>query len=115
MITGFIRKEFGLSVGQTRVGNALATVCPRNHQQRRKGPFRQVNPIPYRADCFGHKMHFDQNGKLVMYGVTHVVTVDGHSRFIAGAYTMPMKNNLVTYEEIFRYVSRMNKLCRICP
>ena len=65
-MTGFIRKKFGLSVGQNRVGNALATVCPRNHQQRREGTFRQVNPIPYRADYFGHKMHFDQNEKLVM-------------------------------------------------
>ena len=114
-MTGFIRKEFGLSVGQSRVGNALATVCPRNHQQRREGTFRHVNPIPYCDDCFGHKMLFDQNEKLVMYGVTHVVAVDGHSRFIAGAYTMPVKNNLVIYEEVFRYVSGMNKLCRTCP
>ena len=115
MITGFIRNEFGLSVGQNRVGNVLVIACPRNHQQRREGTFRQVNPIPYRADYFGHKMHFDQNEKLVMYGVTHVVAIDGHSRFIAGAYTMPVKNNLVIYEEVFRYVSGMNKLCRICP
>ena len=50
MMTGFIRKEFGLSVEQNRVGNALATVFPRNNQQRREGTFRQVNPIPYRAD-----------------------------------------------------------------
>ena len=74
-MTGFIRKEFGLSVGQNQVGNALATVCPRNHQQRRKGAF----PVPYRADCFSHKMHFDQNEKLVMYEVTHVIAIDGHS------------------------------------
>ena len=114
-MTGFIRKEFGLSLGQNRVGNALATVCPRNHQQRREGTFRQVNPIPYCADCFGHKMHFDQNEKLAMYRVAHVVATDGHSRFITGAYTMPVKNKLVIYEEVFRYVSRMNKLCRICP
>ena len=49
-------------------------------------------------------MHFDQNEKLVMYGVTDVMVIDGHSRFIAGAYTMPVKNNLVIYEEVFRYV-----------
>ena len=60
-------------------------------------------------------MHFDQNEKLVMYGVTDVMVIDGHSRFIAGAYTMPVKNNLVIYEEVFRYVSGMNKLCRTCP
>ena len=89
--------------------------CPSNHQQKKEGTFCQVNPIPYRAYYFGHKMHFDQNEKLVMYGVTHVVSVDGHSRFITGAYTMPMKNNLVIYEDVFRYVSRMNKLYRIYP
>ena len=77
-MTGFIRKEFGLSVGQNRVGNALATVCPRNHQQRREGTFRQINPIPYRADYFGHKIHFDQNEKLVMYRVSLVVAIDCH-------------------------------------
>ena len=60
-------------------------------------------------------MRFDQNEKLGMYGVTYVVAIDGHSRFIAGAYTMPVKSNLVIYEEVFRYVSGMNKLCRICP
>ena len=38
-------------------------------------------------------MHFDQNAKLGMYGVTHVVAIDGHSIFIAGTYTMPVKNN----------------------
>ena len=93
----------------------MAAFCPRNHQQRREGTFCQVNPIPYCADFFGHKMHFDQNEKLVMYGVTHVVAIDGHFLFIAGAYTIPVKSNLVIYEEVFRYVSRMNKLCKICP
>ena len=80
-MTGFIGKEFGLFVGQNQVGNALATVCPRNHQQRREGTFHQFHPIPYRADYFGHKKHFDQNEKLAMYGVTPVVATDGHSRF----------------------------------
>ena len=50
-----------------------------------------------------------------MYRVTHVVTIDGHSEFIADAYTVPVKNNLVICEEAFKYVSQMNKLCRICP
>ena len=89
--------------------------CPRKHQQRRNEAFRQVNPIPYDADYFGYKMHFDQNEKLVMYGVTYLVTVGGYSRFITGACTMPVNNNLVIYEEVIRYISRMNKLFRICP
>jgi len=39
-----------------------------------------VNPVPYRANYFGEKLHFDQNEKLVTYGVTHVLAVDGYSR-----------------------------------
>ena len=48
-----------------------------------------------------------------MYGVTHVVAIDGHSRFITGLYTMAVKNNLVIYKEAFRILG-MNKLCRKC-
>ena len=101
-MTGFIKQEYGLTVGQNRVAAALSNTCPRNHQMRRDGTAAQVNPIPYRADYFGHKVHFDQNEKLVMYGVTHVAAIDGHSRFIVGAFTMPVKNNLVIYNEVYR-------------
>jgi hypothetical protein len=40
---------------------------------------RDRNPVPYEAEYFGHKMHMDQNEKLVMFGVTHVIAVDGYS------------------------------------
>ena len=43
-----------------------------------------MNPIPYQADYFGHKLHIDQNEKCVMYGVTH----------ICGFITMPVENNI---------------------
>ena len=33
---------------------------------------RQINPFPYHASYFGHKLHVDQNEKLVMFGVTHI-------------------------------------------
>jgi len=61
---------------------------------------RAVNLIPYRADYFGHKLHIDQNEKLVMYGVTHVAAIDGHSRYILATSTMPIKNNIVIYDDI---------------
>ena len=32
-----------------------------------------MNPIPYKADYPGHKLHIDQNEKLVMYEVCHIV------------------------------------------
>ena len=56
-----------------------------------------INPIPYRADYFGHKLHIDQNKKLVIYGVTHFVAIDGHSRLIPVGSTMPIKNNKNIY------------------
>lgn len=40
---------------------------------------RNLNPVPYSAVYMGHKVHIDQNEKLVMFRVTHVLTVDGFS------------------------------------
>lgn len=39
----------------------------------------------------GHKLHMDQNEKLVMSGVTHVIAVDGYSKKIVANVTMPVK------------------------
>ncbi|KAG5840954.1 hypothetical protein ANANG_G00194390 [Anguilla anguilla] len=50
----------------------------------------------------GHKVHMDQNEKLAMFGATHVLAVDGFSKKIVGHSTMPMKNNLYIYEDVFR-------------
>lgn len=63
-----------------------------------------MNPVPYHAEYFGHKMHIDQNEKLVMFGVTHVIAVDGYSFEIVGHATMPIKKNLTIYEEVYRLV-----------
>ena len=52
----------------------------------------------------GHKLHMDQNEKLVMFGVTHVIAVDGYSNKIVANATMPVKNNLAIYEEVYRSV-----------
>ena len=76
---------------------------PRYTAQRRTSTTRAVNPIPYRADYFGHKLHIDQNEKLVMYEVTRVAAIDGHSRFVVAGTTMPVKNNLRIYREIYKY------------
>ncbi|XP_039654159.1 uncharacterized protein LOC120557675 [Perca fluviatilis] len=50
----------------------------------------------------GHKLHLDQNEKLGMFGVTHVLAIDGFSSKIVAESTMPVKNNLVIYEEVYR-------------
>lgn len=61
-----------------------------------------MNPVPYSADYMGHKLHIDQNEKMVMFGVTHVAAIDGFSSKIVGHSTMPVKNNLVIYQDVYR-------------
>lgn len=68
---------------------------------RRVNTARQINPIPYRADYFGHKLHVDQNEKLVMFGVTHICGIDGYSGKIVGFATMPIKNCVEIYSQFF--------------
>ncbi|XP_066930020.1 uncharacterized protein [Clytia hemisphaerica] len=102
MMTGYLRQKHSLAIGETRISKALSTVSPVYTAQRRTQARRAINPIPYRADYFGHKLHMDQNEKLVMYGVTHVAAIDGHSRFVVATSTMPVKNNLTIYREIYR-------------
>jgi len=65
---------------------------------------RNFNPLPYHAEYFGHKLHMDQNEKLVMFGVVHVLAVDGYSSKIVAWKSMPVKNNLTIYDTVFRYV-----------
>lgn len=58
--------------------------------------------MPYNAEYVGHKLHIDQNEKLVMFGVTHVMAIDGYSKKIVGHSTMPIKNNIIIYDEVYR-------------
>lgn len=57
-----------------------------------------LNPSPYRAFYYGEKLHLDQNEKIGMYGVTHVVAVDGCSHKIVGFITLPVKNAIAIYD-----------------
>jgi hypothetical protein len=47
----------------------------------------------------------DQNEKLVRFGVTHVAAIDGFSGYIVGHIIMPVKNNAVIYEELYRFIT----------
>ncbi|KAM4550703.1 uncharacterized protein V3H82_019800 [Fundulus diaphanus] len=62
---------------------------------------RNLNPTLYHAEYMGHKLHLDQNEKLGMFGVTHVLAVDRYSSKIVAHSTMPIKN-LVIYEDVYR-------------
>ena len=79
-MTRYVRQKHNVAIAEKRVGAALSMVSPQYTAQRRASRTRAVNPIPYRGDYFGHKLHIDQNEKLVMYGVTHVAAINGHSR-----------------------------------
>ena len=87
---GLLRSQ-GMRVSQARIGSALRTF-PFAHAQRVANIVHHINPVPYRATFFGEKLHFDQNEKLNMYGVVHVLAVDGYSRKIVGFITLPRKN-----------------------
>ena len=72
-MTGLLASQ-GIGVSQARVGSSLKRTNPLQHQRRTA---RMLNPHPYFAEYSGHKLHADQNEKLIMYGVTHVCAVDG--------------------------------------
>lgn len=94
----------GITAGEKRIGRALSVVSPVYQAQRNSNTARQMNPFPYHADYFGHKLHQDQNEKLEMYGLTEVSACDGYSGKIVAFVTMPVKNNILIYENIYRYV-----------
>ena len=100
-LQGLLRAE-GIRVSQRRLGMSLRRMFPLAHYQRMQTLGRLINPVPYRADYFGEKIHFDQNEKLAMYGAVHVVAVDGYSRKIVGFCTMPRKNPITIFGTIFR-------------
>lgn len=85
-----------------RVGQSLCRVNPQYHSRRMDTATHSLNPIPYRADYFGHKLHVDQNEKLVMYGVTHVCAIDGYSSKIVAFITLPIKNCVEIYSHLYK-------------
>ena len=92
----------GVRVGVNRVGRSLARMDPIGHSRRTTRTERHMNPVPYHAKYFGHKVHVDQNEKLVLFGVTHVCAVDGFSGMIVGFSTFPIKNNSLIYQELYK-------------
>lgn len=100
-LQGLLRAE-GICVSQLRLGASLRRTFPFAQSQRSRTLGRAMNPIPYRAMFYGEKLHFDQNEKLVMFGVVHVLAVDGYSRKIVGFSTMPKKNPITIYGTIMQ-------------
>ena len=100
-LQGLLR-SYGIQVSQRRIASSLRRLAPVQYQARRQDTYRLLNPVPYRASHYGEKLHLAQNEKLVMYGVTHVIAVDGYSRKIVGFITLPVKNSIAIYDLLFR-------------
>lgn len=78
MTKGFLKIK-GIDAGNRHVGKALSVVSPLYYAARCANVQHNINPLPYKADYFGHKLHIDRNEKLVMYGLTHVCVSDEYS------------------------------------
>jgi len=55
---------------------------------------------------FGHKLHIDQNEKLIHFGVTYVMAQDGFSgktvSSSSAAVIYAMQKNSVIYDEVYQ-------------
>lgn len=91
----------GIIVGENRIGRSIKRNDPTNHMNRATLTHFQVNPRPYSAAYFGNKIHIDQNEKMVMFGVTHIVAIDGYSGKVVSAVVMPIKNCVSIYEYVY--------------
>ena len=100
-MTGLLASK-RINISEVNVGKSLKTVQPGYHLARCTATARLMNPVPYHADYFGHKLHVDQNEKLVMYGVTHIGAVDGFSGKIVGFISMPIRNIVEIYAHLYR-------------
>ena len=101
---GSVRAMLGIMSGvvsQRRISEASRRVAPHAFQARTFDTLQRTNPIPYFAPYFGYKRHFDQNEKVAQtFGMANVYLIDGCSRFILGAVTMPIKNPILIYEHL---------------
>ena len=100
-MTGYLRSK-GFDIGERRVRRVLNLLQPNYLYQRTSLMNRSLNPHPYYAEYFGHKMHLDQNEKLTQFGVTEVAASDGYSGMLLGIITMPIKNNMLIYNDLYR-------------
>ena len=75
------------------------------HHHRETTAYCQINPRVYVAHHFGHKLHVDQNEKLCMFGVTHVLAIDGYSEKILSLISMPKKTAMLYINTYFDKLS----------
>ena len=91
-------------MAECRIGKSLWRVAPFYNRTRLQNTARHLNLVPYSVYYPGHKVHIDQNEKLVMYGVTHAAAFDGYSSMIVGFVTMSVKIPFIIYDKLYRFV-----------
>jgi len=106
----------GYRGGEQRIGRSLKLASPLYSQARKNSVARSTNPGRYRADfLFWTKASYRSERKNVMFGVTHVCAVDGFSWKIVAFSTIPIKNNYIIYENVYRYcIYRMQTIQCVC-
>ena len=64
MMAGYIRSK-GQVLNRSQIRESLQRqrINPTDHQRRR---VRVRNPIPYNAAYYGHKLHCDQNSRILL-------------------------------------------------
>lgn len=98
-----------MRLGEKIVRRALEQISTVYTQMRREGTARQTNPHVYYVEYPGHKLHMDQNEKVIDFGVTDFLASDGFSGKILGYSVMAIKNNLTIYNEVYR------EICEVWP
>lgn len=102
MLKGYIQGSKGVNVSERKLRALMPVVSRDGHSSRQTSAYERRNPSIYIAHFFGHKLHLDQNEKLVHYGVTFVMARDGFSGMIVASAVMPKKNNLIIYDQVYR-------------
>ena len=91
------------AISQRRISAACRRVSPDALNARTRDTLIRTNSVPYFSSYFDYKGHFDQNQKIAQtFGCTHVMFVDGCSRYICEAIILPVKNPILIYHHLFR-------------
>ena len=101
-MNGYLSSSRGIKVSKRKLKTLMPAVSPQGHYSRQRSTQERTNPSVYTARYFGHKIHFDQNEKLVHYGVTYILARDGSSGKIVGRAVMARKNNPIIYDQVHR-------------
>ena len=104
MMKGYLASE-GVFTYERQLKTMLPSISPVWHQGWQQNSHERSNPAIYVVRYFGHKLHMDQNEKLMHCGVTYVLARDGYSGKIVGWAVMSRKNDAIIYNDVYRMCS----------